>query len=669
MRRADSPERCSPFVRICGRSACRQRGAPLLDEVRLGSRTLQPGRQLLVAGRREPLGKRALDILSVLAKARGEIVTKDELLEAVWPGVVVEENALQVHVVALRKALGPEADRLKTIRGVGYLLDIAADDANIAAQAQVPAQDSAANDPATPLENWDPVRSASALDGLRDWASLNRRGVLATLTVLLLAGAWALFGPPPGSSSSKRVEVVVRELAPSGSGDRIEAALASGITDELIVRLRRMPEMRIGAAEASGRVDGDAFQSAYVIDGNIRSNGDRVRVAARLTNAAGEILWSQTFDRKISDLFEVQEAIAASIADALGVSLDVGANSAAYGGTDKPEAFAAYLEAKSHTFDGDQNVQVRYLERALSIDPGYVKAWAALSTSYGIRSNFAATDQEAQDLLVKMGESTARAVAANPDLWIGHAARGNYYNETRDYAAAAASFRRVAALDKGRDPELREALAIYALLNGHPRQALSLLDSNVTIDPVTRRDPLRVWVLMSLGRYAESIALFDELDQAEQSSVLQYGPHATWAYLLLGREEEGIAFAEEHDVGISALQLYRANPTLPRKSLSELKQWVAQRLGAGRGVEVANVAMMASYDGQPKLAVDAMRLALEQPGGYGVGLLWYPAMANARGTDEFERLVADLGLVRYWRSSGEWPDFCRPVSATEITCT
>ena len=76
-----------------------------MNEIRLGSRTLQPGRQLLANGRRVPLGKRALDILTVLAEADGGIVTKDELLAAVWPGTIVEENALQVHIVALRKEL------------------------------------------------------------------------------------------------------------------------------------------------------------------------------------------------------------------------------------------------------------------------------------------------------------------------------------------------------------------------------------------------------------------------------------------------------------------------------------------------------------------------------------------------------------------------------------
>mgnify|MGYP003484662419 FL=1 len=95
-----------------------------MNEVRLGTRRLQPHRQLLADGERLHLGKRALDILSVLAEANGGIVTKDELLNAVWPGVFVEENALQVHIVALRKALGPDAGRLRTIRGVGYTLRV-----------------------------------------------------------------------------------------------------------------------------------------------------------------------------------------------------------------------------------------------------------------------------------------------------------------------------------------------------------------------------------------------------------------------------------------------------------------------------------------------------------------------------------------------------------------
>ncbi|MEO0699285.1 MAG: transcriptional regulator, partial [Pseudomonadota bacterium] len=93
-----------------------------MDEVRIGSHILQTSRQLLMNGERVHLGPRALDILTVLAKANGEIVTKDELFEAVWPGQVIEENALHAHITAIRKALEEDAGLLETIRGIGYQL-------------------------------------------------------------------------------------------------------------------------------------------------------------------------------------------------------------------------------------------------------------------------------------------------------------------------------------------------------------------------------------------------------------------------------------------------------------------------------------------------------------------------------------------------------------------
>jgi len=638
-----------------------------LDEVRLGSRTLQPGRQLLAGGRREPLGKRALDILSMLAEARGEIVTKDELLDAVWPGVTVEENALQVHIVALRKALGPEADRLKTIRSVGYQLDI---DMQLE-----PAADRAAVTPVPVIgpARLDQARTAAmanprGLNVAAMWASARRHrwaiGLMALLVVL--AGAWTQFGDDVGLRQQERIPVVVRALAASGKADRTEAALAGGITDELIVRLRRLPELRIATAEADGRVPADSFKRAYIVDGSIRSSGDRLRVTARLSDADGEILWSETFDRGIADLFEVQEAIAASISDALGVSLDVGANSAAYGGTDNPEAFAAYLEYKAHVFDQDQSVAVRHLERALALDPDYIKALAALSTSFGVQSNLAATRERALALLAKMDNSTARALAADPDLWIGHAARGNYYNERKDYAAAAASFRRVEELDQGIDPELRNFLASYALLNGRAREALSLLDSNEAIDPITRNDPIRVWALASLGRHEEAIELFEKLSANDPISAQQYARYVVMGHLQLGHKAKAIQFAEHHDVAMDRFDAH--DEGLTAMSRQELRQWATRRFGEGGKVQIVGAAQDASLDGHPKLALDLLRLALEKPGGYGINSLWFPTMANARRTAGFEKFVTDLGLVRFWRESGQWPDACRPVSATDFTC-
>src|SRR5882672_5862392 len=89
-----------------------------LQSSRLQLRPL--GREVLVNGMAVKIGRRAFDILSVLVQARGELVTKDEILSRVWCEAIVEENALQAQISALRKALGEHRNHIKTVPGRGY---------------------------------------------------------------------------------------------------------------------------------------------------------------------------------------------------------------------------------------------------------------------------------------------------------------------------------------------------------------------------------------------------------------------------------------------------------------------------------------------------------------------------------------------------------------------
>ncbi|MBT2134677.1 winged helix-turn-helix domain-containing protein [Croceibacterium sp. LX-88] len=571
---------------------------------------LQPHRQLLVGGRREPLGKRALDVLSVLAEAQGAIVTKDELLEAVWPGIVVEENALQVHMVAVRKALGPEAHRLKTIRSIGYELEL--DASGFAAKSNV-----------VPVPH-----------------------------------------EPRLGQHEHRIPVILRTLAASGSSDQTGAALANGITDELIVRLRRMPELRIGTADPEGKVGTNVFENAYIIDGTLRSNGDRLRVAARLSSSKGEILWSQTFDHRLVDLFDVQEQIAASIADALSVSFDVGANSAEYGGTDDPEAFAAYLQFRVHQLHPDQAVPMRYLERAISIDPAYIKALGAMSTSYGIRAAHAVSRKQALELLLEQDKSTQRAVAANPSLWVGHVARGWYYNNRRDFRSCEKSMQLAAQLDKGNDPELPKLLALYSFSVGRTKKGLAFLDSAALIDPIYRHDPALVWGLLQSEQYDEAVELYGRLAASEPGRHLAFASYAFWAQLCLGDERTAIQFARQQGIGTGDdLLAFKADETLLAMPSAKVKQWATSQYGDGGHFQLVNAALYAGYCKHPELAMNLMQLALDRPGNYAVSTFWNPAMAEARKTDAFGRLVTELGLETLWRESGDWGDFCQPRAA------
>ena len=581
-----------------------------------------------------------------------------------WRGDV-NDPAWQDFIADIRAFLGPQSDAsaIQAIPTAG-----ARDEGSEAAPGH-PAEKSPPS-PASPPKLPQRLSSIPGFDVVLAKLKRARFVLIAVALMLAAVGAWAIFGNGLSPGSAERIPVVVRALTVSAGGDETEAALADGITDELIVRLRQVPELRIATANSDGSVAGDAFRNAYVVDGNIRSSGDRLRVTARLVSKDGEILWSQTFDRKLAELFAVQEEIASSIANTLSVSFDVGANSVAYGGTDNPEAYAAYMQYWVHRVDFDQSAATRYLERAVELDPDFVKALGSLSQNYGTRLSRLTTKEQAEELFARMDDSSARALAARPDLWIGHVARGWIQRTHEDMAAAERHMRRAAELDNGNDPELRLNLAAYALNLGRLDEAVALHQSNELIDPIYRNEPWYVVDLMMLGEYQDSIDLFDRLARDGQENLERYAFHAFFAHLLRGPEDEAIEFAERGRYPFGdQLREFEANRALLTMSGPELERWADRRYGYGGQLEIAVTALYAAYDGHDRLAVDLMRLALERPGWFARFYLWHPAMAEARRTDAFEQLVTDLGMVKIWRESGDWGDYCRPVSALEITCT
>lgn len=653
-------------------------GDRVLDEVRLGARTLQPGRQLLAGGERVPIGRRALDILSVLAEAQGAIVTKDELLEAVWPGVVVEENALQVHVVALRKALGPEADRLRTIRGVGYQLAVdpapsevpeTPGPASPGAIAHETAPEAAPPAPAhgasPPLARWTVWR----------WPALGpASGLGLALAVLLavLAGSWAIFGTGPGAGTPDRLPVVVRAFAASGSDEAGEPALASGITDELIVRLRRIPDLRISAANPDGSVPGNGFENAYVVDGALQTEAGRIRVTARLTGSDGEVLWSQSFDQRLEDIFDVQEEIAGAIATALSVSLDVGLESRDYGGTNNPEAYADYFQGRAYRYDADRARTIAYLERAVALDPGYIKAWAELSYTYGISLYSRITKADAEDLLAKMDRASQRALDLNPDLWIGQSARAWYDVATDDLVSADARYDSIAEQDRGNEPDLLFSRVVFAYQMGRVGKMWDLQQRLLLIAPNSPRQLMEAQYSFALGRAEDAARRFDELGVEGPGLTPDQANAIYWSNVLSGRLDDAVRIAEAQNAGplYRNIRNFHFDPDyMPRLPPDRLAAWADRKFGYGGRRELTYRALFASHFGYQDVALEYLRLAFERPGIGGNHYLWHPALAKLRKTEGFVRFLRERGMIEAWRESGDWGDFCRPLSATEATCT
>jgi len=203
------------------------------EECRIGRFTLRPHRQLLDGDVPVAIGRKALDLLSVLAKADGALVTKDELMAAVWPNVIVDDNAIQVHIAALRKALGEDADLLTTARGLGYRLVVT--DMGHAALRTAP------ESVPEPTQAEETTRRRSRFGAL----------ALGVVTVLLLAvGAFALLqGGNRSAQAATPPTIAVLAFQPADSSENARL-LADGLARSVASSLSRY-DVTVVAASSS----------------------------------------------------------------------------------------------------------------------------------------------------------------------------------------------------------------------------------------------------------------------------------------------------------------------------------------------------------------------------------------------------------------------------------
>lgn len=225
-------------------------------EIPLGRHSLLPFRQLNVDGHPVRLGNKALQILSTLAAAKGRLVTIGDLMNTVWSGVIVEDNAVQVHVAALRKALGTDANLLITVRGLGYRLE-------------------------TDCFN------GHSSNGLKQFHSI------AVLAFVNMTG-----NPQMDYLGDGMAEELINALS------RIDGLTVSSRTSSFAYKYRT-----VDAREICEQLGVDAM-----VEGSVRVAGKLARVTAQLISAENGVhIWSKNFDHEFSDLFELQSDITDSI--------------------------------------------------------------------------------------------------------------------------------------------------------------------------------------------------------------------------------------------------------------------------------------------------------------------------------------------------------------------
>ncbi len=443
--------------------------------------------QISRAGECVRLEPRAIELLVFLTQRAGEVVSREELRSALWPGVIVGDNALTQVITKLRKALGDTARQPTYIEAIskrGYRLVAAVERLDRLVHRQPPA----------------------LAPGLGEARPAWRRGViagaLAALAALALAAAvWFVQRPTGGDVSSTQAHlpsspravrlptVIVRPI--EAIGEDLDKLTARGLTADLVSDLSKVSGLWVIAedrpAAAAPREGANAAATGagrYALAGTLQSDGMALRLHVRLVDVdAGRELWSQRFEREVRDLFAVQDELVRSILEQLPVRVSQAEMASL------ARRYTRNLAAYEHFLRGQAAVQVRGREqndlarqwywKAIELDPAFSRAYAGLAMTYALAYQMGWGDEAA---LGRAVEFAATAEQMNPGLPDAHWVLGFVETQRRRHADAIKHLQRALRLN----PSYADAYALMGGIKtyiGQPAEGVSLLRTAMRLNP------------------------------------------------------------------------------------------------------------------------------------------------------------------------------------------
>ncbi len=348
---------------------------------RVGDLVVDEGQQRVARGEDVvELPKLSFNLLLELVRSAPNVVSIDELLTRVWPGVVVSPETVVQRVKMLRDSLDDRATEpryITALRGRGYRL--------VAEVSRTEARDAPRPVTAAEPESGQPNR--------------RRLVILSAVAVALLGalGLWILqrgapSNPPAPDADDPALRTVAVLPFKNLSGDPSDAAIALGVPDIVLDRLTSVQNLTVVARDSAIRAGEDSsdpaeisrrLRAVFLVDGTVQRSGRMLRVSARLVDArAARTLWSTRFDRPVEELFAMQDGIATQVAAALSDRIaGMRAPEAAEAPTRDIEAYLAWLRGRTLTgryTAAQADAAATQFEQAITRDPGFAVAYAAL---------------------------------------------------------------------------------------------------------------------------------------------------------------------------------------------------------------------------------------------------------------------------------------------------
>lgn len=420
------------------------------------------------------LRPKAFDVLRYLVEQAGRLVTKDELVEVVWPNVTVNDDALAQCICDIRKVLSDKGDRfIKTVPRRGYMFVCEVERVVRASP---------------PLSEPPPISP--------QYRSRIRR--LATVGVLLTLGASMLWLLDNGMAARPRTGLAVAVL-PFAVNDSRQAFLGEGLAEDIAAAVARFGDLTVIARNSSFRYGPDAEDLQrvgrelgvdYVLRGGVRRAGDQLRVTAQLVDARDlTTLWMEQYERSDVEMPSIPDAVAEHVAVQLvGHTREDAAKLLRSHDTDNLEAYELVLRGRHsyRTFTKAGAQEARDLvERAVVLDPDFAPAWELMALTlmqfylqpYG-------DAWRSRQVLEKARAAAYRAVALAPNSSTAHATLGSVLWWLRDYDAGLDVLKKAISLNRN-DSVGFVAYAEALSFSGDQEGAIAAWGRAAELDPFT----------------------------------------------------------------------------------------------------------------------------------------------------------------------------------------
>jgi TolB-like protein len=584
----------------------------------LGGLEVRPrSRELVSGGKAEMLEPRIMQVLIALARRRGQVVSRGELTASCWGGRIVGEDAIYRCIQAIRKHAQTHGGfSVTTVSRIGYRLD----------------------ESALPFAKRAPTKLAVlAFDNLSadpemDWFS---DGLSSEILQAVAQGA---------------------DLAVIGRGSSFQFR---------------------GAGKAARKV-GTKLQATHVLDGSVRRAGSRVRISAQLVECVHEVtLWSQTFERDLSDIFSVQDEIAAAVAAALRLTFA----RARVIEPIEPSVYDLYLRTRDQqggfataSNEARQAETIALLAEVTHRAPAFARAWADLAMHQAV---YLRRFDRAR--LPEVTAASARAMARtalrlDPSVGLAH--------QALSFLAPFAAYRERAALHQAalaaspREPEVLHLAGQFYAEIGRLSDTLDLARQAVGIDPLYW--PAAQWyagMLDAMGRHSETRSLWDAylerwpdvepLIGESMAGAANAGDWARFEGLAERARARGIDTPPFNE--FVAYQRNRCKPS--PHYLEALRLRMRESLDQSGRVSLRDLTRLYGLGQHDEAFAYAERASfahlfdasdVHPSGPWAPGVLFSSFNESMRRDHRFVRLCAKLGLVDYWVSAECWPDCAEP---------